>query len=186
MGTAEARSGKLFRLEGTGLDLAVEPMSGYKQGGFCQAIAGRKDFPAKAVGRHTIGKALQGFRANGLRAGEGQAPTGQVQAFQLFIGHPPATEHIGEIRAARAGHPVLADSLQPACRTGKEELRCHHVGTVAMQDRQQQTRHQSHVVKQRQPGHPDIVVSGLEGLCHGVFVGHQVGVGHHDALGCRG
>ena len=173
-------------LKNAGEQAGARFAGGNHQGRLGQPVAGIERGGAKPGSGKTGGKRLQGVVAHRLGAGEGDPPTRQVQPLKLCVFNAFGTKPEGEIRPAADGGAVAGHSVQPACRAFEKKPRRHQHQRDAAVDGLQQAADQAHIVKQGQPGGEHVVLADRQRPLDRPFVGHQVAVRHHHALGRRG
>ncbi|MCY1403637.1 hypothetical protein D9M71_188250 [compost metagenome] len=178
-------------LEGLALDpvdqrSAAQVRQGHVQGRFGQSVHRHQRARVQAVASEARGEALQGVRIDRLGAVQGQAPTGQVQAFEFRVAELVQAQLIGEVGRRRQRAAIFVDGPQPAPRTGQEGQRRHQHQREGVVEAAEPGADQAHVVVHRQPADEHVVGRDPQDRAHGTQVGQQIGVADHHPLGLAG
>ena len=156
------------------------------QGRLGQAVAGIHGRSGQSRAGKTVGEGFKGVVPDRLGTAKGDPPARQVQPLKLCVFNAFGTKPEGEIRPAADGAAVAGHGLQPAGRAFEKKPRRHQHQRDTAVDGLQQAANEAHVVKQGQPGNKNVVFGDGHGPLDRPFIGHQVAVRHHHALGRRG
>ena len=173
-------------LKNAGEHAGARPAVRDHQGRLGQAVAGIHGRRGQSRAGKTLGKSFKGVVPDRLGAAKGDPPARQVQPLELFVFNTLGTKPEGEIRPAADGAAVAGHGLQPARRALEKKPRRHQHQRDTAVNGLQQAADEAHVVKQGQPGNENVVFRDGHGPLNRPFIGHQVAVRHHHALGRRG
>ena len=173
-------------LKNAGEHAGARPAVRDHQGRLGQAVAGIERGGTKPGPGKTVGEGFKGVVPDRLGAAKGDPPARQVQPLELCVFNAFGTKPEGEIRPAADGAAVAGNRLQPARRAFEKKPRRHQHQRDTAVDGLQQAADEAHVVKQGQPGDENVVFRDGHGPLDRLFIGHQVAVRHHHALGRRG
>ena len=173
-------------LKNAGEHAGARPAVRDHQGRLGQAVAGIHGRRGQSRAGKTLGEGFKGVVPDRLGTAKGDPPARQVQPLELCVFNAFGTKPKGEIRPAADGAAMAGHGLQPARRAFEKKRRRqqHRLDTAV--DGLQQAADEAHVVKQGQPGNENVVFRDGHGPLDRPFIGHQVAVRHHHALGRRG
>ena len=153
---------------------------------FGQPVGGAHRLAAESATLEAVDEAVDGQRADRLRAVDRQSPRGQIEALELFVTYPIDTALVGEVRARRQGARVGRDRLQPDGRPGQELKRREECQGEPEEQTGVPGADQAHVVIEGKPAHEHVIRAHLDRVTEGPDVGQDLSVGQHDALRITG
>ena len=111
----------------------------------------------ETVAREALAEALDGARADRLRAVQRQPPAAEVEALEALVIDLRQAQLVGEVRRGGQRAAVAVNGPEPALRAQQETQRRHDDQLRADVERGEAGADQAHVVVERQPAHEDVV-----------------------------